>query len=96
MAVPALAAPARVKGWCNHRWIVGVRLCWLLNDRGEVVAWSWGGASAHDRRFLPLVAALDGRSVTLAGAGFLDPPGVRSRRTSANLSRRGGRPCAVP
>jgi hypothetical protein len=59
-----------VKGWCNHRWVVGLKLCWLINDRGEVVAWSPGGASASDHRFLPLVARLDGRTVTLAERGF--------------------------
>ena len=69
-----------VKGWCNHRWIVGLKLCWLVNDRGEVVAWNWGGASTSDRRFLPLAAALDGYSVTLADQGFGPgpvPPNVK-------------------
>lgn len=69
-----------VKGWCNHRWIVGLKLGWLVNDRGEVVAWSWGGASMHDRRFLPLAAALDGLTVTLADQGFGNgplPPNVK-------------------
>ena len=73
------------KGWCNHRWIVGLKLCWLVNDRGAVVAWAWDTANAHDRRFLPLVAALDGRSITLADAGFRDPPGSRGAGTPANL-----------
>jgi len=63
-----------VKGWSNHRWIVGVKLCWLLNCRGEVVAWSWGGASTHDRRFLPLVSQLDGQTITLADQGFAAGP----------------------
>jgi hypothetical protein len=63
-----------VKGWCNHRWIVGLTLCWVVNDRGAVVAWAWGGASTSGRRFLPLAAALDGRSVTLADQGFGNGP----------------------
>ncbi|MFN8531942.1 MAG: hypothetical protein U0556_00130 [Dehalococcoidia bacterium] len=63
-----------VKGWCNHHWIVGLKLCWVINDRGEVVAWSWGGASTHDRRFLPLVAQLAGRTVTLADQSFGNGP----------------------
>ena len=73
------------KGWCNRRWIVGLKLCWPVNDRGAVVAWAWGTANAHDRRFLPLVAALEGRGVTLADAGFRDPPGRPSPKTPANL-----------
>lgn len=58
------------KGWCNHRWIVGLKLCWLINDRGEVVSWSWGGANTHDRRFLPLVTRFAEETVTLADQGF--------------------------
>jgi len=27
------------KGKSNRRWIVGLKLCWLVNDCGEVVAW---------------------------------------------------------
>jgi hypothetical protein len=62
------------KGWSNHRWIVGLKLCWLINARGEVVAWAWSTANTHDRRFLPLVAALEGRSITLADSGFAGRP----------------------
>ena len=73
------------KGWSNHRWIVGLKLCWLVNARGEVVAWDWGTANTHDRHFLPLVAALEGRSITLADSGF------HGRGAPANLKacRRG-------
>ena len=86
-------SPAQLgkKGWDNHRWIVGLKLCWLVNARGEIVAWARGTANVSARRFLPLVAALDGRSVTLADAGFRDPPGTRGARTPPNLKvcRRG-------
>lgn len=62
-----------------------------------MVRWSpgrggaWGTANVSDRRFLPLVWALEGRSVTLADVGFRDPPGTRSARTPPNLKvcRRG-------
>ena len=79
------AAQVGRKGWSNHRWIVGLKLCWLVNARGEVVAWAWATANESDRRFLPLVWALNGRSVTLADVGFRDPPGTRSPRTPPNL-----------
>lgn len=39
------------KGQSNHRWIVGVKWCWLLNDRGEVVAWDGNTANVHDQTF---------------------------------------------
>ena len=40
------------KGTSNRRWIVGVKLCWLVNDHGQVVAWDWNTANVHDSRFL--------------------------------------------
>ncbi|MGH2370992.1 MAG: transposase [Chloroflexota bacterium] len=58
------------KGFSNHRWIVGLKLCWLINDGGEVVAWDWHTANVHDQTFAPLVGALDGQTITLADTGF--------------------------
>jgi hypothetical protein len=65
-------SPAQVgkKGWCNHKWIVGLKLCWLINERAEVVAWDWDTANTHDRHFLPLVSELEGETITMADAGF--------------------------
>ena len=31
--------PLGKKGKSDRRWIVGVKLCWLVNDDGQVVAW---------------------------------------------------------
>jgi hypothetical protein len=42
------------KGKSNWRWIVGMKLCWLLNDKGEIVAWDWNTANVSDQVFLPL------------------------------------------
>jgi hypothetical protein len=58
------------KGFSNHRWIVGLKLCWLCNDRGEVVAWAWNTPSAHDATFAEVARPFEGRSITLADAGF--------------------------
>jgi Transposase DDE domain len=58
------------KGKSNWRWIVGMKLCWLVNDRGEVVRWSWDTANVHDQVFLPLVAALENETIVLADSGF--------------------------
>lgn len=66
------------KGKSNWRWIVGMKLCWLLNDRGEVVSWHWDTANAHDQVFLPLVAALEDISIVLADTGFNDADGIPS------------------
>lgn len=63
------------KGWSNHRWIVGIKLCWLLNAHGQVVAWDWKTANTHDQHFLPLVRRLEGQTITLAHSGFVDTKG---------------------
>src|SRR5205085_4874677 len=34
------------KGKSNGRWIVGVKLAWLINNAGEVVDWAWLPANA--------------------------------------------------
>lgn len=64
------------KGKSNWRWIVGLKLCWLLNDAGQVVGWDWDTANVHDQVFLPLVAALEDESIVLADSGFNDAEGI--------------------
>jgi hypothetical protein len=64
------------KGKSNWRWIVGLKLCWLVNDWGEIVAWSWNTANAHDQVFLPLVAAVEGQCIVLADTGFNCAEGI--------------------
>jgi hypothetical protein len=58
------------KGKSHWRWIVGMKLCWWINDRGEVVGWAWDTAHIHAPTFLPLVAAHDGGTLVLADVGF--------------------------
>jgi hypothetical protein len=58
------------KGYSNHRWIVGLKLCWLLNCRGEVVAWDWGTANTAAQRFAAVAAPFEGLTITLADVGF--------------------------
>jgi hypothetical protein len=64
------------KGKSNWRWIVGMKLCWLINDTGQVVNWDWDTANVHDQVFLPLVAALEQESIVLADTGFRDADGI--------------------
>lgn len=64
------------KGKSNWRWIVGMKLCWLINDKGPVVSWAWDTANVADKTFLPLVEALDGQSIVLADVGFNDQDGL--------------------
>jgi hypothetical protein len=58
------------KGKSNGRWIVGVKLAWLINDAGEVVDWSWDTANEPDNVFRPLATAYDGETIALADQGL--------------------------
>ena len=66
------------KGKSNWRWIVGLKLCWLVNDAGQVVRWAWDTANVHDQVFLPLVQAVEGQSIVLADVGFNSAAGLPS------------------
>ena len=64
------------KGKSNWRWIVGMKLCWLLNDAGQVVNWAWNTANVADKVFLPLAAAYEDETIVLADTGFKDAAGI--------------------
>ena len=44
------------KGKSNHRWIVGGKLCFILNQWGLICAWDCATANVHDTHFQPLIA----------------------------------------
>jgi hypothetical protein len=58
------------KGKSNGRWIVGIKLAWLINDDGEVVDWSWDTANEADNVFRPLATAYEGETIALADQGL--------------------------
>lgn len=58
------------KGYSNHRWIVGLKLCWLVNNQGEVVAWAFNTANVADQRFAQLAAPYAEVTITLADHTF--------------------------
>ena len=58
------------KGLSNHRWIVGGKLCLLLNQYGLVVGWDCGAANAADNTFQWLIHQVDGRMIVLSDTGF--------------------------
>ncbi len=39
----------------NHRWIVGVTLAWVINQRGESLEWHWFPATSSDEEFHAMV-----------------------------------------
>ena len=58
------------KGKSNRRWIVGIKLCWLVNDRGEVVSWDWNTANTHDQHFRHVAHQFDEQTIALSDFGF--------------------------
>ena len=58
------------KGKSNHRWIVGGKLCLLLNQDGLVVAWDCATANVADNTFQPLIKQFEGEMIVLADEGF--------------------------
>lgn len=69
------------KGKSNYRWIVGGKLCLLLNHLGLVVAWDCGTANVHDTHFQPLIARFEELMAVFADLGFHartgDPPNLK-------------------
>ena len=63
------------KGLSNHRWIVGGKLCFLLNHLGLVVGWDCATANVHDSHFHPLIAHFEERTVVFADHGFFSREG---------------------
>jgi hypothetical protein len=65
-------SPAQVgkKGKSNHRWIVGVKLCWLITPQGQVIDWGWETANEHDQKFRDVGLLWSDQSVILSDLGF--------------------------
>jgi hypothetical protein len=58
------------KGVSNHRWIVGGKLCLVLNQWGLVVGWACGTANVADNTFQWLIRQFDGRMIVFSDTGF--------------------------
>lgn len=68
------------KGLSNLRWIVGAKICLVLNHLGQVVGWDCDAANVYDgHRFHPLIASIP--MLVLADTGFHnkegDPPNLK-------------------
>lgn len=64
------------KGRDKGRWSVGIKLCWLLNSLGRVVAWDWDTMNVYDKRFNRLVQPFIEQTIVLADEGFRDKDGT--------------------
>jgi hypothetical protein len=58
------------KGLSNHRWIVGAKLCVVLNHLGLPVSWECGGANLPDQAFHEMISEFDGEMVIYGDSGF--------------------------
>ena len=58
------------KGKSNQRWIVGGKLCLLLNHLGLVVAWDCAGAKAPGTALHPMIEAFANDMIVLSDEGF--------------------------
>jgi len=58
------------KGKSNHRWIVGGKLCLILNQWGLVSAWDCDTANVHDSNFQPLIEQFEDQMIILADQAF--------------------------
>jgi len=64
--------PAQIgmQGQSHHRWMVGGKLCFILNQWGVMCAWDCATANGHDTHFHPLIAQCADRMMVLTDTGF--------------------------
>lgn len=58
------------KGLSNHRWIVGGKFCFILNQFGRIVNWACDSANVSDTSFQDFLREFEGEMVILADSGF--------------------------
>src|SRR3989475_8243136 len=58
------------KGLSNHRWIVGGKLCLVLNQYGLVVAWDCATAHVADNTFQGLIRQFEDQMIILSDSAF--------------------------
>src|SRR2546430_12317157 len=58
------------KGLSNHRWIVGGKLCLLLNQWGLIVGWACATTNVPDKTFQWLIRQFEERMLVLSDTGF--------------------------
>jgi hypothetical protein len=58
------------KGLSNHRWIVGGKLCLLLNQWGLIVGWDCATANVADNTFQGLIRQFEDQMIVLSDTAF--------------------------
>lgn len=58
------------KGKSNHRWVVGVKICPILNKFGLIVDYDIKTANVCDNNFQPLIKKYDGTMIVFVDSNF--------------------------
>lgn len=66
------------KSLSNHRWIVGAKLAYVLNQYGLVVAWDCAAANVADNAFHQIIADFQDEMVILDDPAFMPKPVIRA------------------
>ncbi len=65
----------------NHRWIVGAKLVYLVNQSGLIVAWDYAAANVADNQFHDIIRDFQDEMVIFTDTGFHaqtgDPPNMK-------------------
>jgi hypothetical protein len=69
------------KALSNHRWIVGAKLVYVVNQWGLVVGWDYAAANVPDNAFHTLISDFQDEMVIFTDTGFHaitgDPPNMK-------------------
>jgi hypothetical protein len=74
------------KGFSNHRWIVGGKLCLVLNQWGLIVAWECATANVANNIFQWLIRQFEQQMIVLSDTAF---HAVAGDPTNLKLCQRG-------
>lgn len=74
------------KGLSNHRWIVGAKLVYVVNQYGLIVGWDYAAANVADNAFHDLIGDFADEMVILTDMGFHAKDG---NPTNMKLCKRG-------
>jgi hypothetical protein len=61
---------ARGKTLSNHRWIIGAKLAYIVNQYGLIVAWDYASAEGADTAFHGLIRDFEQEMIVFTDTGF--------------------------
>ena len=79
------------KGMSNHRWIVGVKLGYVLNQHGLVVAWDYAAANVADSGFRDMIADFRDEMVVFTDMAFHGKEGAPPNQKACKRGTWNGR-----